>query len=420
MLRSLLKVAGSEFELRYARMVQAMSVQEAKAILGLPSSYTPEEFAKAFRKKVMENHPDRGGSTEAMVQVNVAKDVLEGKRRPTFQSPQSQPKPQPEAKPTHKVVETIKGRTFDEAVDGSMAMVDWKVASASRGGDWYYKYLLGQAQDGKWVVLCIRKEEGRDEVLERFPDGSTERRRHEETWAAEAKKFPATSKTLLKSVVAQFKLFASDLEKRRVPPKFLAWPEGVKLSKSTLDRVQVQASGVALKDAMLSAGVFGADDAEVAGRRTQVEIFAKDNEKKKKDLRDAGRTRYRPEEVVDFYLSINGGPPTMLAEETIKNLKMSYIAMWIFDFDFSKRVNITRLRKNPEDMLERIADALTSEPTSVMMGLFKAVEEAKANFKFAAAQELTGMVELIASTSLRSASEVLGLAPIELLGRLYV
>src|SRR5690606_2543022 len=38
------------------------------------------ELNKAVRLKARDAHPDRGGSTEAMMLVNVAKEVLEGKR----------------------------------------------------------------------------------------------------------------------------------------------------------------------------------------------------------------------------------------------------------------------------------------------------------------------------------------------------
>lgn len=71
------------FRAMYARLFQAMSAQEAKAILGFPphSDPSPTEIAKAYKAKAVENHPDRGGSHEKMVEINVAKEILEGKRR---------------------------------------------------------------------------------------------------------------------------------------------------------------------------------------------------------------------------------------------------------------------------------------------------------------------------------------------------
>jgi hypothetical protein len=70
-------------------VVRAISVNEAKDILGFPrsASPSPEEIQKAWRKKSAENHPDRGGSTDAMQDVNMAKDVLDGTRRPGRTTP---------------------------------------------------------------------------------------------------------------------------------------------------------------------------------------------------------------------------------------------------------------------------------------------------------------------------------------------
>ncbi len=66
-----------------ARLFFAMSMEDAKAVLGFPpgSHPSPSEVNKAYKMKAVENHPDRGGSHEKMVEINVAKEILEGKRR---------------------------------------------------------------------------------------------------------------------------------------------------------------------------------------------------------------------------------------------------------------------------------------------------------------------------------------------------
>ncbi len=48
-----------------------------REILGVGLSATWEEIRKAYRAKVMEHHPDRGGSEEAMKRVNAAFALLE-------------------------------------------------------------------------------------------------------------------------------------------------------------------------------------------------------------------------------------------------------------------------------------------------------------------------------------------------------
>jgi hypothetical protein len=64
------------------RLRIALTVEDAKEILGFPPHYNPTdtEINKAWRAKSIEHHPDRGGDHRKMVEVNVAKEVLEGKR----------------------------------------------------------------------------------------------------------------------------------------------------------------------------------------------------------------------------------------------------------------------------------------------------------------------------------------------------
>lgn len=55
-----------------------MSRDEALRVLGLSGSYTADDLKKKYRAASMANHPDRGGSTEKMQQVNAAYAVLTG------------------------------------------------------------------------------------------------------------------------------------------------------------------------------------------------------------------------------------------------------------------------------------------------------------------------------------------------------
>lgn len=89
--------------LRMVRMRRAMSMNQAKEILGFPPTANPSksEIEREYRKKALENHPDRGGDIEKMKAINVARDVLEGRQRPTpepgpsTRQPYSQPQPPP-------------------------------------------------------------------------------------------------------------------------------------------------------------------------------------------------------------------------------------------------------------------------------------------------------------------------------------
>lgn len=64
------------------RLFLAMSIEEAKRALGFAPNANPSlgEIQRAYRAKAIQNHPDRGGDPKKMVVINVAKEILEGKR----------------------------------------------------------------------------------------------------------------------------------------------------------------------------------------------------------------------------------------------------------------------------------------------------------------------------------------------------
>lgn len=57
----------------------AMSVEEARQILGVDSRTSTEDIIAAHKKLIQKLHPDRGGSPYLAAKVNQAKDVLVGK-----------------------------------------------------------------------------------------------------------------------------------------------------------------------------------------------------------------------------------------------------------------------------------------------------------------------------------------------------
>lgn len=99
----------------YTKIRIAMSVSDAKEILGFPPSAHPseDEIAKAYKAKAFENHPDRGGDPTKMVEINVARDVLQGspasKHSPESDKPSTSTRTRWEPPPPEKIV------TFDEA-----------------------------------------------------------------------------------------------------------------------------------------------------------------------------------------------------------------------------------------------------------------------------------------------------------------
>jgi len=151
-----------------------MSLEEAKAVLGFPPGSSPSEneVEKARRQKAIENHPDRGGDPDKMVEVNVAADVLVGKQRPTgsprpYSRPEPQGTPPPpggwsyEPPPKQKDVEV----TFEEAKSkaGIPSGVNWWFVTESHSsgysGDESTRRATGYVVVGEtenaWVFVTV-------------------------------------------------------------------------------------------------------------------------------------------------------------------------------------------------------------------------------------------------------------------------
>jgi curved DNA-binding protein CbpA len=75
----------------------SLTLEKARQILDIPpGSYpTPEELKRIYRLKSLASHPDRGGSLDAMREVNEAYDILTGKAKPaTYDYRTPPPRPQ--------------------------------------------------------------------------------------------------------------------------------------------------------------------------------------------------------------------------------------------------------------------------------------------------------------------------------------
>jgi hypothetical protein len=118
----------------YARLILAMSLDRAKVILGLGDYPSEKEVLKAWKTKAFENHPDRGGNHTTMVEINVARDVLLGKQRPTEdrQEPATAPEPphEPEKKTTPPKYQAATLDEANRAAGGPLGRAYWKWITA--------------------------------------------------------------------------------------------------------------------------------------------------------------------------------------------------------------------------------------------------------------------------------------------------
>lgn len=371
------KVASRWFEERYAKLVLSMSMGEAKEILGFPPSAVPtaQEVSKAWKQKAFENHPDRGGSHEKMVEINVAKDILEGKTRAQWK-PEAPPPPSPKREPP-KVVDTVVGEPFEKMAADLPGNVEWKFVSSQFYGkalDGYtsshWAWILVGVTDDKYVVATIKVRHP-SQFLSQDKGGFVN---VEQDWKVNLATGPV-GKDPGKAIPALIKgtLGFSDAS-FDMPKKWTLW-KADKPTQAILEAIR-HGAGVALKDVLIGAGMTSG---EVSGRKTVIEFYGKYNREKHKKLREQGG-RFESAMTYDVFVRVNG-KEYALSDETVKKLIKNH-----FMFNMSYEIpehpkNITKMRggtfkADARYMIGLLADAAKgTEPASLVSSLEKAVSE---------------------------------------------
>lgn len=122
----------------FSEVTMPMTVGEANAVLGFAPGDRPtqDEIKKAYHRKVLEVHTDRGGDLEAIKKLNIANDILTGK----FTVPTYDRRPDPNAPPGPGGSRWVPPKktevTFEEAESkaGIPSGVQWLFVTTSQRG----------------------------------------------------------------------------------------------------------------------------------------------------------------------------------------------------------------------------------------------------------------------------------------------
>lgn len=379
---------------KYARLLISMSIPEAKQILGFPpsSNPSPEEIAKAYKAKAIANHPDKGGTHEKMVEINVAKDLLDGKgkasppqRSPGYPPGGWTPADEVPRRQKQEIEDTIKGEPFEAAwgSSGAPAGTEWKFVSIPQW-DWdvpghpgHRVWVMYGQTDQKHVFVAL-KERGESAggvwIDKKFT-------KIEEDWQSSMIDAPIAqniAKIALKNIKSVASGWAESNLKFDTPNKFIAWPGG-KPTKQIIEKIP-RSGGAALKDILLGVGLLADEDPSIAGRKSVVEIYTKYSQEKVQKAR-ANKNKYITiVDQYDFFIRING-KAEQLADDTVQKMTRIIIP-YVFNWEVTegRPKNLTRLRggrfkTGPADAIKEMVNCLTSEPSWVHIALEKAAEE---------------------------------------------
>lgn len=333
------RVASRWFEARYAAIRLAMSRDQAKEVLGFPphKNPTPEEIKSSWKARAFRHHPDRGGSTEKMVQLNVAKDILEGKGRATWE-PRKDPQPAKPAKPTYTPPtpdSVIEGQDFGGAWadSGVPADTEWKFVSVPVGmrirdrEPYYLLWILYGQASGRHVFLALRKREALTTTTSGSDNTVTQ---YDLDWQSSALMYPLST-DLVKLAPRAIKQIANGwaiATKFKTPTRYYPWEAG-RPTETLIEKVRF-AGGVSLKTILLNTGVLGETSAADLGMKTTVEIITKSNPEREARMRAQKNGMANMADTLDFWIRV-GGRKYGLSDASIQQFErvvIPYILGW--------------------------------------------------------------------------------------------
>ena len=392
------RVASRWFEERYARLLTAMSLERAKQTLGFSpyTNPTPEEIKTAWKAKAFTNHPDRGGSHEKMVAVNVAKDVLLGNQRPTAYDDDNTPKPQPPPPPSAakpqpppppppaakpKVKPYPKPSygwdDFKTALAAAQSVLPagivWKLTSAAGNGKGNKpSYIWGafgitEGTNPKAVFVGFLKEGYLKDTDDAFNF----------IWDIKAKVIPLHNDGLV-SVGAKIMRFVTDFRSQNGPQM---WPKTYNSTKgySLREMLLKHSGGLPWPAALMKEGLIAEDDSAVQpviriwGVLDPARVVASQSKK----MSTSAQFAY----VYEWFIDINGKHAALLTPETAQNLAKNFFKklFYIQSDHFKDRTDIAlvvgpRSENMNAKLLNELIDCLTGEPSSFIIRLSTIME----------------------------------------------
>ncbi len=348
--------SGRRVAHRY-RLMLSMSLADAKVTLGFPPDANPSssEVAKAWREMAFKFHPDRGGDPDKMVEINVAKDILEGKQRPSGGSDPwsgSGGRPAGPARPRGRDEEV----SFDEAKNkaGIPGGVTWQfVTDDIRSGyssDEMERRAMGFVAygitDSKHVFVAAEHLRKADYYIGGGPS--------QDLWSIKSFEYPRKEGEALAPAWLYGNVVKAVKSFQWVTGKFnskVVSADGWKLSERT-----PHGKSISIKHWLVNSGLVAEDDPSVAGRKNVVEI----------QFKKAG---FGTDEKHGIELTINGRTYP-LSERDVSKFTANYekVLRFIFGtyyYDGSRKVLTRMPAVKKKKIFEWMLKVLQDLPTEV-------------------------------------------------------
>jgi hypothetical protein len=355
------------------RHFNAMSMVDAYKLLGISPGATPEEVLKAYKRKALENHPDRGGSDEDLRLINVAKDTIDGKvnesgrtnRNPSPPSSSSPgdydytPPPVDRGPPPPKVEVS-----FKEA---------WSEAGIPANVTWVFRTNTGRGRnmgDSEYLGMVLYGHTDTQHIfvgLHHFRHQNAFTREDHDVWTVTSTRSSFDNdlgKLALKEIQRHFKSFEG-LDKG-FNSKVIFLTMATDVPSSYFDFTRGERREVSLKDAL--AQLDGKSTTEDTGRKLTVSMEFKSDPSDRPD-------DYNP---LGFSFVINGKVFKLSLESNIFIEKKTRVVPTVFgQYTYNEGKKDLMRSKAGKKVLTFLAEKLTNEPQELRDLLARAAAQLK-------------------------------------------